>query len=129
MININWSEITHLCQDLLQQIRRSGKQYDFIYAVPKGGLVLGVMLSHGLGVRMKFDTYNPQNLKYLVVDEINDTGRTLYPFTQDKNADIAVLYTRFTSPIKTTFTANTVNHNHFLVFPWELAKEEENAVY
>lgn len=58
---------------LVKKILQSKRKYEDIYAIPRGGLVLGVFLSHKLKLPMT------SNIKSntLIIDDICDTGLTL----------------------------------------------------
>jgi xanthine phosphoribosyltransferase len=118
-MNLSWKDIDILCESLSQKIRQSGIKYEFIYGVPRGGLVVAVILSHKLGIPLKTDPWNPFKSKYLVVDDINDSGRTLFPHTREPNAHTVVLTTRSTSKIQSTYSGDTIEDDEWVYFPWE----------
>jgi len=119
MRKISWKQISKLCQKLAQELQQCGKEFSGIYAVPRGGLPAGVHLSHLTGIRMKFDTFNPEGLQYITVDAINDTGRTMRPHVADEKVTTAVLFEREDSEVKADYVGEYVKHNDWLVFPWE----------
>jgi hypoxanthine phosphoribosyltransferase len=120
---IDWSTIEFLVDQLTTQIRKSGKQYDAVVGVLRGGLVPAVMLSHRLDlplyvVRPDSDLWDEDN-HYLIVDEIYDTGKTIDQLkTKHPNADFAVLYHNSNLP-PLDFYATKQLLNKWLVFPWE----------
>ena len=58
---------------LVEKILQSKRKYEALYAVPRGGLILGVYLSH----RLKLPMASRPRKNVLVVDDICDTGMTL----------------------------------------------------
>ena len=44
------NEMVNLCHELARQIRASKEQFDFIYGIPRGGLIPAVYLSHILDI-------------------------------------------------------------------------------
>ncbi len=64
--------------------------------------------------------------KYLVIDEIYDTGETFYKVynvMRDFNCDYAFLMRRFKGDKDSTipaFIGKILNHNKWIVFPWEV---------
>lgn len=112
-----------------------------MYAIPTGGLPPGVVLHKLTGIRMNFGTFNPSELQYITVDDINDTGRTLRPHTQDARCTTVVLFERKDSEVKADHVGEYIEHNDWLVFPWEdpdnafddmvgyLEKGDRSAVY
>ena len=90
------------------------KYFDRIYAPPRGGLVLGVRLSHLLNLPLHFDKKHIS--KYtLIVDEIVDTGKTL---EQYKNHYIACLHWKHKTA---SFRPNVFcrKTSEWIVYPWE----------
>jgi len=65
---------------LIKAIKNTNKEYKNIYAIPRGGLIFGVYLSHALNLPMVYDT-NTIVLDTLIVDDICDTGNTLKLFS------------------------------------------------
>lgn len=72
---VTWKEYQNLVEKLALKIKRSEIEFDSIYGIPRGGLVLATILSHILNKRL---TLTPNTLEdILVVDDIADTGKTL----------------------------------------------------
>lgn len=95
----------------------SGKTYTGIYAIPRGGLVLGVRLSHELDLPLIYGGVTPDTL---VVDEIADTGDALHPYL--KKCDTIVLHRNIHCPIKPTFWAQ--DSEGYVIYPWESRTRE-----
>ena len=121
---IDWSTIEFLVDQLTTQIRKSGKQYDAVVGVLRGGLVPAVMLSHRLNLPMYVvwpDSQLGDGLPNLLfVDEIYDTGKTINRLQAcHPSADFAVLYHNSDlPPLKFYGTKQLLNK--WLVFPWEI---------
>lgn len=89
-----------------------------IYSVPRGGLVLGVRLSYLLGKELILEK-NRINEFTLVVDDISDTGNTLFKLLKDrKSFGTATLFCTTTSKFKPIFCCTKVD-KRWIVFPWE----------
>ncbi|MDP2908201.1 MAG: hypothetical protein Q8N77_00165 [Nanoarchaeota archaeon] len=71
---VSWIEINDHADLLTKQIKGSKTKFSKIFAIPRGGLVLGVMLSHRLGIPMAKEQDGQSDT--LIVDEIWDTGKT-----------------------------------------------------
>ncbi len=74
VVSISWSEINNYVNLLVKQIKNDKTKFSRIYAIPRGGLILGVMLSHRLGLPMIKEQDGQKDT--LIVDEIWDTGKT-----------------------------------------------------
>ena len=49
---VNWQEIDKQISNLASQINsNTGVEVDYVVGIPRGGLVLAVMLSHRLGIK------------------------------------------------------------------------------
>ncbi len=141
MRKISWKQISKLCQKLAQELKQCGQEFSCIYAIPRGGLPGGVHLSHLTGIRMKFDTFNPEQSQYIVLDDINDTGRTMRPHVENEKATTVVLFEREDSEVKADYVGEYIKHNDWIIFPWEdpdnafddmveyLEEGERHAVY
>ena len=94
-----------------------------VAGIPRGGLIPAVMFSHTLGI--PYISYSSakalpkeERKKVLVIDDICDTCLTLKEATS-YDFRTAALSTRYGSEITPTLTGETVNHDRWLVFPWE----------
>lgn len=112
--NISWQEIHNLIEKLSNHIRLIGHKYNYLYGIPRGGLIPAVMLSHELEIPIS------TTLKEgcLIVDEICDTGNELNQF-QYKDFDTCVLFRRYKSIKLPTYYGQEIHSDDWLVFPWE----------
>ena len=121
---ISWADIDEAIEILAKQIEDSKIHYEVIYGLARGGLVPAVMLSHRLKIPMVLNMEEVWRLKVknkaaLIVDDISDTGETLKYF-DDQKFDIATLFVReHTSKIKPRYSYKNINHDNWLLFPWE----------
>ena len=121
---ISWADIDDAVESLAKQIEESNIHYEVIYGLARGGLVPAVMLSHRLKIPMVLNMEEVWRLKVknknsLIVDDISDTGETLRYF-DDQKFDIATLFVReHTSKIKPKYSYKNINHDNWLLFPWE----------
>ena len=89
-----------------------------IYGIPRGGLCLGVALSHKLNVQLI-----EKPLKYsLIVDDVLETGITLSNFKNIEGVNFFVLVSK-EKPIwwKTVYISLK---EEWIVFPWENIENE-----
>ena len=121
---VSWADIDDAVESLAKQIEESNIHYEVIYGLARGGLVPAVMLSHRLKIPMVLNMEEVWRLKVknknsLIVDDISDTGETLRYF-DDQKFDIATLFVReHTSKIKPKYSYKNINHDNWLLFPWE----------
>ena len=107
---ISWEEVETLVNILHDNILESGKKFDTIKGLPRGGLIPAVILSHKSGI-----SYASHGLP-LVVDDICDSGKTLKTI----QFPTAVLhYKPHTSIIEPTFYACKFESDDWIVYPWE----------
>jgi len=133
---MDWQTFSDYVEIILQQIKRDKVEFEAVVSIPRGGLVLGTCLSHALDIPIIIwedgmtDTLDKERLKegnFLIVDDIVDSGITLcgiLEYFNIRKLKIATLYYKPISKIKPDYYAgDTVN---WIVFPWELKKEETN---
>jgi hypoxanthine phosphoribosyltransferase len=129
-------------QNLINQIKDSGKQYDKIVAIQRGGLILGVCLSHTLDIPLETLKWSTRDYvdtdifnltmrsedRILLVDDICDTGKTLetildtFPKT---DIDTAVLIHNVNLKFTPTYYAFNLDrnlHTEYIDFWWESYK-------
>jgi len=138
----SWGEIGLLIQIVAAKIKTSNKKYDIILGITNGGIIPARLIAQELDVdhiqfipvrNKKLDIEEMPQLttdkKYLVVDEIYDTGQTFSKVKhaiKDFDCDYAFLMRRFndTNGNETddgiTFIGKILNHDKWVVFPWEL---------
>ncbi|MDO8516873.1 MAG: phosphoribosyltransferase [Nanoarchaeota archaeon] len=121
---ISWNQFQIMAESLEKKINHSKKEFDGIYGIPRGGLVLGVCLSH----RLSLPLLEKPETNILIVDDISDMGNTLqnYKFGKYRNCTIATLYsTTWTKVIPDFFVNYKKSQDEWLVFPWENLNEKE----
>tara|TARA_R110001599_G_scaffold39749_2_gene121265 strand:+ start:1017 stop:1484 length:468 start_codon:yes stop_codon:yes gene_type:complete len=151
ILKLDWDNIDFLINCIADQIQHKRIKFDSIIALGRGGLIPGAALSyklgildlHNLGISTRQDDgkyidtlvyQKPESInkksKILVVDDINDSGRT---FTSVKsilqseygidgnNIHFASLIKRNSTEFKdsNTISGNTVYTTSWLVFPWD----------
>lgn len=120
MKNIEWKEIDLRVSKLIERINKA--KYTNLYGVPRGGLILAVMLSHRLKLPVITDV-KAINDQTLICDDICDSGETLSIFnTQD--IDTCALFKRYNSSMTPTYYAKEISNDQWLLFPWESSDSE-----
>jgi hypoxanthine phosphoribosyltransferase len=118
-MDITWHKINEVCDKLSKILRNSGKKFDWIYGVPRGGLIPAVMMSHRLKIPMTMDLNCVG--KILVVDDILDSGETLAKVKYIDEVTLAPLFIRKNKVTvsKADFYGEAVDTSAWLKFPWE----------
>jgi len=114
-------------------------KYEYVYPIPRGGLIIGVYLSHYLelefmniidfhlsGIENNIKrTKKVETQKILIVDDLVDTGLTLEPLMKD-GFDIATIYYKPRSIVKPTYYIEEIPNYQWVVFPFEKSDEIPN---
>jgi hypothetical protein len=130
---------------------------DYLIGVGRGGLVPGAYLSHAVGMTLLSVDYSSQDFgfadelihklayrtrqgeKLLVVDDINDSGRTIDQFRSAllrfggvaKHVRVAVLLNNIRSSATADYWAREIDRStdkRWFVFPWEAMAPTEVVV-
>lgn len=125
-------EIDQLIENLIEQIRNSGKQYDYVVGIREGGINVSLPISERLNLphkTVKISFYDKNGgidsdgfvfaPNGLLVDDLVDGGKTILTF-YDKfgKLDTAVLFWK-RGAIKPEYYGQEKPEG-WLVFPWEL---------
>ena len=149
---VTWTEWDEVTKSLAHQLQPA--EYSGIYAIPRGGLLLGVQLSHALqiplythhdGIRDGYQaSIGPKHEgqgriyrghRWLVVDSIVDSGRTIRETRQhldgffDRHPHYATTYCDPDQLHLVDTYVQVKPANEWLGFPWEYKpiKEKDNG--
>jgi len=120
---ITWEKFDDQVNKLASKI----KNVDYVVGVPRGGLILAVMMSHRLGIKhMTIDhlekleefNLNIDNKSILIVDDISDSGQTLKPYKK-QGYTTATIDVRNTTITKPDYYCNWLDTPDWIVYPWE----------
>ena len=125
---ISWDEFDNLVDELADMIPEG--VYEGVYAVPRGGLITGVMLSHKLDLPFIDRLQSYYGKKFLIVDDIADTGETLNRFKAEiyDYADIATIHYHKQSIVEPAYWVESKG-DKWIVYPWEQEDSEEIQDY
>lgn len=118
-IYYDWNDIDRAVTFLSSIIKMDNLH--FISGVPRGGLVLAVMLSHRLGLKyipIHTITEVVPYKKTLVVDDIYDSGETLDSY-KEKGFVTLSIDKKITTVSSPDYFSYIVNKNDWVVYPWE----------
>lgn len=120
---VSWEDIELDVQKIVAQV----SDVDYVVGIPRGGLIIAVMISHKLGIKhMTIDHLEKleefgldiDKKKILVVDDISDSGQTLKRFIKE-GYTTATLDVRHTTVAIPEHYANLINNADWIVYPWE----------
>jgi hypoxanthine phosphoribosyltransferase len=131
----SWEEVEALTRIVADKIRRSNKKYDAILAITNGGIIPARLMARELDVdyiqlipvrdKKLYKEEMPlllKDKKYLIIDEIYDTGDIFYKVYEAVrmfDCDFAFLMSRYEHGSKRIYIGKVLNHNKWIVFPWE----------
>ena len=131
----NWEEIELLTKIVTDKIRRSNKEYDAILGITNGGIIPARLMARELNIdyiqlipvrhKKLYKEEMPlllKDKKYLIIDEIYDTGDTffkVYDAVKIFDCDFAFLMSRYEHNSRGIYIGKVLNHNKWIVFPWE----------
>lgn len=143
---ISWPEYGNLAQALAEKVRATGKQYDLVVGIVRGGIPVAMVVSDHLNVRIDFInvksysgiqargsprilstlTEDVRNKNILLVDDLVDQGETMefvagfLKKQGPKVVDTAVLFRKPWSKMTPDYSLESVSE--WIVFPFELAE-------
>jgi hypoxanthine phosphoribosyltransferase len=139
----SWEEVEYLIIVLADKIiKKSNKKYDIVLGITNGGIIPARLMARELNIDyIQFIPVRNKELqreempllhkdkKYLVIDEIYDTGDTffkVYDVVKVFDNDFAFLMSRYEPQYHheiEAFVGKILNHNKWVVFPWESKKD------
>jgi hypoxanthine phosphoribosyltransferase len=123
---LSWADFDCACSKVARFVRkkqRQGIRIANVYGIPRGGLGMALRLSHLLGLPIIVDEKRVGK-STLVVDEICDTGRTLFEFSKrhgKRYALIATVYHRKGASFTPDYYLRRKT-TRWVLFPWETPK-------
>lgn len=128
-IHYSWTDfdrsISALCADL------EHREFVGVYGVPRGGVILAVIISHRLGIPYitNLDVGRGGD-GLLIVDDIADTGHTIKRLMSVYDtATYATLDYNTESVVEPDFWINIKKGSDWIVYPWEETDSEEIQDY
>lgn len=132
---LDWDDIENLVKKTVLKIKKNNKKYDLIIGIKNGGIIPAILISRELDINdiefisikrnkiFKFNKFH-KNKKYLLIDEIYDTGKTFFivnEYFKRFEYDYACLISRYRIPDNNNkiVSGKVLNHKKWIVFPWE----------
>ena len=123
---ISWNLIDEAVTDIAFNIKNTNKDFKGVYGIPRGGLILAVMLSHKLDLPliMSKDELDENSI---IIDDIADTGKTLLDFVEYESY-VVTIHEHEQSLIKPDYSVLDKG-DKWIVYPWETEDSEEIQDY
>lgn len=121
VVPISWSEINTYVNLLVDKIKNSKFKFSRIYAIPRGGLVLGVMLSHRLGLPLIIEQDGQKDT--LIVDEIWDTGKTAIEYCKKGQKFACIHFKPLANKTDKKPDFYCAEANAWINYPWESSEK------
>ena len=122
-VYVEWGQLEESVSKLVSNI----KEVDYVVGIPRGGLIIAVMISHRLGIKhMTIDHLEKleefdldiDKKRILIVDDISDSGQTLKRYKKE-GYTTATLDVRDTTVTVPDFYSNWIENADWIVYPWE----------
>ena len=143
---ISWSEYGNLAEALAEKVRSSGKSFDLVVGIARGGMPVSMVVADHLGVKIDFinvksysgiaERTSPRILStltedirgknILLVDDLVDSGVTVETLSQylqmqgPRTLETAVLFKKPWSRVEPDYYLEVVDK--WIVFPFELSE-------
>lgn len=115
---VTWDDVETFVNVFVDKMKMEGKKFTGVYGLPRGGLVLAVMVSHKLNIPMLLAPADG----CLIIDDIADSGKSLYHFTENDTQFnkyyLATMYYHKRSIVTPDYT-HFDKEDKWIVFPWE----------
>ena len=123
-VYVEWEDLERDIDKIVSQV----KEVDYVVGIPRGGLIIAVMVSHRLGIKHmtvdhleKLEEFNLDidKKRILIVDDISDSGQTLKRYKKDgyTTATLDVRNSTITVP---DHYVNWLDNTNWIVYPWEM---------
>ena len=127
-VKVKWNGlekyVDELCDKIAEDCHSLGmtpaEVYKGIYGIPRGGLIIAVMMSHKLDIKYVDRLNEMYGQRFLVVDDIADTGHTLNKMKAEvfENAHFATIHYHKDSVVEPDYWVKEKN-NDWIIYPWE----------
>ena len=124
---ISWNLVDECVTDIADYLRQTNVKYEGVYGIPRGGVVLAVMLSHKLDIPYLGNLDNMYDKKFIIIDDIADTGKTLNNYKKldvCKNTCYVTIHEHEQSIVKPDY-AVIDKDDKWIVYPLEDEESEE----
>jgi len=127
---VSWYLIEEYITDIVSHLKNTNREFKGVYGIPRGGVILAVMLSHKLNVPY-IETIDKVNEDVIIIDDIADTGKTLKKYKSHPIAEknyYVTIHEHEQSIIKPDYSVINKG-DKWIVYPWETEESEEIQDY
>jgi hypoxanthine phosphoribosyltransferase len=128
---ISWDLIDECVTDITYYLHQTNIKYEGVYGIPRGGVILAVILSHKLDIPYLVNLDNMHGKKFIIIDDITDTGKTLNKYKKldvCENACYVTIHEHEHSIVKPEYAVIN-KEDKWIVYPWEAEDSEEIQDY
>ena len=128
---ISWNLVDECVTDIADYLRQTNVKYEGVYGIPRGGVILAVILSHILDIPYLANLDNMYDKKFIIIDDIADTGTTLNTYKKldvCENACYVTIHEHEQSIVKPDY-AVIDKEDKWIVYPWEDEESDEVPDY
>lgn len=114
---VTWEQV----ERFINEITAIGQSFTGVYGIPRGGLVIAVMISHRMNIPLLFSPIE----NCLIVDDICDSGESLLHYYRNSSAEgkphytIATMFYKENDLVVPNYYLYT-KKDKWIVFPWEM---------
>ena len=123
---VSWNVIDEAVTDIAFHLKQTNKDFKGIYGIPRGGLILAVMLSHKLDLPLIMSKEELDE-NSIIIDDIADTGKTLWDFLEYQSY-VVTIHKHEKSIFKPDYSVLDKG-DKWIVYPWETKDSEEIQDY
>ncbi|MFB5599337.1 MAG: phosphoribosyltransferase [Nitrososphaeraceae archaeon] len=131
---LSWNEVDKLIKIISHKIKEKNERYDSIIGIKNGGIIPARLISKELEISKiefistkenqsnKFWDCITNDKKYLLIDEIYDTGKTFLEiknYLKNIEFNFACLISRYKLQDDKIIVGKILNNKKWIVFPWE----------
>jgi len=125
----DWEYIEMSVSELCDRVK--DESFEGIYGIPRGGLIPAVMMSHELNIPLITSFNGMYDTKFLIVDDIADTGVTLEKYKKLEVCEYAKYATidyHKQSVVEPDYWIGEKG-DKWIVYPWECDDSREIQDY
>lgn len=90
IISLSWVQYGNYLDYLCKKIKRSRIKFDYVFGIPRGGLIPATIISHTLGIKLTTSFLCVLNIKdnkkILLVDDVVDKNVTMKEYLNNANS-------------------------------------------
>ena len=128
---VSWELIDDCVTDIAFHLKDTGKDFVGVFGIPRGGVILAVMLSHKLDIPYITEFWRVGDGDIVVIDDIADTGKTFQFYKEQpetKDAHYVTIHEHKQSIVKPDYSVID-KQDIWIVYPWETTNSEEIQDY